>query len=125
MNETYQVILIAAIVLIALNFFITRYYVLSTVEQHVDAAIDDKIRRANKKVMKAMKSTFEKYMGPGPRMIDPRVGQGDARMMERHQMMKQHRHRSSRHDEEDSIDDPAEVEDNDRDRDRYDEESLE
>ena len=121
MNETYQVILITAIVLIALNFFITRYYVSSTVEQSVESAIDDKIRRSNKKVMKVMKSTFEKYMGPDPRMVDPRMaGQMDPRMMERHHQMNRG-HRSSRMDEEDSIDDPVEGEVNDN----PDDESLE
>jgi hypothetical protein len=122
MNETYQVILVTAIVLIALNFFITRYYVSTTVEQSVDDAMEEKIKRANKKMMKAMKSTFEKYMAPpDPRMMDPRaMGQSpDPRMMERHAYAEGGRHRSSRHDEEDSIDDPA-------DDDQYDDdESLE
>jgi hypothetical protein len=112
MNEMYQVILVTAIVLIALNFFITRYYVTTSVEQAVDDAMEEKIRRANKKMMKAMKSTFEKYMGPDPRMIDPRMDprahqqNPDPRMMERHSN-DSGRHRSRHHEEEDSIDDPA------------------
>ena len=122
MNDTYQVILITAVVLLVLQFLFMRYYVSNVVDQVVESVIDDKIKRGNRKVMKSVKSSFEKYMGPDPRtvpktdlrMIDPRM---DYRTMEEPE--KDNIHRSRYNEDEDSIDDPV-----DDDRDNDDDDSL-
>ena len=117
-SEIYTVMAIAIIVGLVLQFLITRYYVSTTVSDD----INEKIKKSNKKVLKTMNATFEKYMGQ-PTMTN-NDGQYDSHeyrdrqtlhdSRDLHNSRNSHngrdRHNSYDRYDEDSIEDPADYE---------------
>jgi len=146
MEDKYQLIIVVVLAVLVLQFLLTRYYVSSTVEQTVDSIMDEKVKKINKRLMRSMNYSFEKYMGPtndsryehteptgytGPRHSHVYSSvhgytEQDPRYNTRHNIINDYktdrqndhdvegdRKRSAPNNDEDSIDDPAENDEED------------